>query len=415
VNVWLVNHYANPPSESGDARHYNHARELRRRGYQARIVACSFNHMTHRYMRMTSGRTWEHQEIEGVPFTWIRACPYRANMAKRILNMFQFTWRACRRNWAAGLPAPDLVMGSTPHPFSALAAERLASRYGVPFILEVRDPWPYVLTEIGRYSPSHPFVALVDKTMRYLYARAARIVMFSRDSSDLLVRYGADAGKIVWIPHGVDLRVLPAPRPAPEDGQFTVTYVGAHNQWNSLDAILDAAKLLQTEGATNVGFRFVGGGASKPGLIARARSEGLRNVRFDGPVVKRDVPEIMHASDAFIINNHNDGVSKQWMSFQKIYDYLAAGRPIVFGCCSPNDPVRESGAGISVEADNPTELAGAIRALSRRSPEELWEFGVRGRRYMEKTYNLPLLVNRFEAMIAEITGNARQGIGAVAG
>jgi glycosyltransferase involved in cell wall biosynthesis len=403
VNVWLINHYAYPPTEPGDARHYSHARELLCRGYGARIIACNFHHLTHKYISMAAGRIWEHCVLEGVPFTWITARPYRANSVARIWNMLQFGRRAWKGDWAVGLPPPDLILGSSPHPFAALAAEQLASRHGVPFVLEIRDPWPLTFTEVGGYSKYHPFVQLVDRTMRYLYARAARIVMFSKDSADLLVRYGADPQRIVWIPNGVDLRSTLEPRPAPDDGQFTVTYLGAHNQWNSLDVVLDAAKLLQNAGVRDVLIRFVGDGASKPGLVERARTEGIRNVRFEDPVTKKQVPGILHTSDAFIINNRKDGASKGWMSFQKMYDYLAAGRPIVFGCCSNCDPVRESGAGISVEADNPAELARAIQYLSGRSREQLWEYGLLGHRYIEKAYNLPLLVDRFESLIADLT------------
>lgn len=402
MNIWLVNHYANPPSEPGDARHYSHAHELMRRGHSVRIVACNFNHLKHEFMPMTPGRIWEHHVFEGVPFTRIAARPYHGNSFARIWNMIQFARRVWKGDWAVGLPTPDLILGSSPHPFAALAAERLASRYGSPFVLEIRDLWPYVLTEVGGYSPYHPFVQLVDKTMRFLYARAGRIVMFSRDSADMLVRYGADPQKIVWIPQGVDLRSNPAPRPAPEDGRFVVTYLGAHNYWNSLDTVLDAAKLLQSAGVNDVSIRFVGDGVCKSGLVERARSEGIHNVCFDGPVTKKQVPEILHTSDAFIINNRKDGASKGWMSFQKIYDYLAAARPIVFGCCANNDPVRESGAGISVEADNPAELARAIEHLSRLPREQLWEFGLRGHRYIEEGYNLPLVVNRFEALVSEL-------------
>src|SRR5262249_45097792 len=147
-----------------------------------------------------------------------------------------FGHRAWRGKWAAQLAPPHLILGSSPDPFAALAAERLAARYGVPFVLEIRDLWPYVLTEVGGYSQFHPFVQLVERMMRYLYARAAKIVMFSQHSGDLMTRYGADAKKIVWIPNGVDLSLSPDPRPAPGDGPFIVTYLGAHNQWNSLEA-----------------------------------------------------------------------------------------------------------------------------------------------------------------------------------
>lgn len=405
MNIWLINHYANPPHEPGDARHYSHARELIRRGHHVRIVACNFDHLKRRYLRMTEGRSWEHQVFDGVPFTWITACPYQTNFQfARIRNMAGFAYTSWKADWAAELPKPDLILGSSPDPFAALAAERLAARYRVPFVLEIRDLWPYVFTEVGGYSKYHPFVQLVDKMMRYLYARAARIVMFSRNSTELLVRSGAAQDKIVWIPHGVDLAMNPDLGPAPDSGRFTVTYLGAHNQWNSLDAVLDAAKLVQNAGGRDVLFRFVGDGVCKPGLVERARAEGIRNVRFEDPVPKTQVLQIKQNSNAFIINNRKDAVSKGWMSFNKLYDYLVAGRPVIFGSCTDSDPVREAGAGLSVAADDAAALAGAVGFLAGRSCEQLYEYGSRGRKFVEQNYSISALVDRFEAMACDITG-----------
>jgi len=241
-----------------------------------------------------------------------------------------------------------------------------------------------------------------------------RIVVFSGGSIDLMTRYGADPKKIVWIPHGVDLSLNPAPLPAPDDGVFTVTYLGAHNQWNSLDAVLDAARILQNDGVKNVLLRFVGDGESKPALVARAKAEAIHNVRFDNPVPKTQVPAIKHQSDAFIINNRRDKVSSNWMSFNKIYDYLAAGRPVVFGSCSQEDPVREANAGISVHADDARMLAQAIALLARQSPEQLRAYGLRGRAFIEKNYSIPSLAQRFEATaeacIAEISSGAESNV-----
>jgi glycosyltransferase involved in cell wall biosynthesis len=408
MNFWLINHHANPPHEPGDARHFSHARELIRRGHQARVIACNFDHLKHAYLPVSTGRRWENLEHAGVPFTWISACPYQTNLEfARIRNMFEFAWTAWGNRWAAELPAPDLVLGSTPDPFAALAAERLAARYRVPFVLEIRDLWPFVFTEVGGISKYHPFVQLVDHVMRYLYARAARIVMFSGNSTKLLIQSGAAPIKIVWIPHGVDLAMNPELGPAPNDGQFTVTYLGAHNQWNSLDAVLDAAKLLQDAGNRKVTFRFVGDGVSKPALVNRAAAEGIHNVRFEAPVPKTQVPQIKQSSHAFIINNRRDGASRGWMSFHKLYDYLAAGRPVVFGSCTSNDPVREAGAGLSVAADDPQALAGAVQYLANCSSQQLREYGLRGRRFVEEHYSIPALVDRFETLACEVTGLPR--------
>ena len=61
-------------------------------------------------------------------------------------------------------------------------------------------------------------------------------------------------------------------------------------------------------------------------------------------------------------------------------------------------------AGISVAADDPAALAGAVEFLAGRTPQQLLEYGVRGRRYVEQNYSIPALVDRFEAMACELTG-----------
>jgi glycosyltransferase involved in cell wall biosynthesis len=404
MNIWIIHHYANTPYAPGDARHFSHARELIRRGHSVRIVACSFHHLTHDQMLEASAEQWVERVYDGVPFTWIRTSGYKGRSIRRILNMFAFSIGTARRKWAKGLECPDVIMGSTPHPFAALAAERLAAHYKVPFILEVRDPWPYVLTEIGGRSRFHPFIQLVDRTMRFLYRRASAIIMFSRDSTQLLASFGADPGKIVWIPQGIDLAMCPTPRLAPDDGVFTVSYIGAHNEWNSLDAILDAAKILQSSKSHPILIRFVGDGDSKQKLINKARSENILNVRFDPPVPKKDIRKILEESDAFIMNNRKDEVSRNWMSFSKLYEYLAAGRPVIFGSWTQNDPVSDSGAGISVPADDPEELAEAIRFIAASSPQELARYGKLGRSYIEQHNSIPVLVDRFEALIGAVTG-----------
>jgi glycosyltransferase involved in cell wall biosynthesis len=407
VDIWLIDHYTNPPQDLGDARQFSNARELMRRGHTVRVIACSFNHLTHSHYPQAPAHSWENQVFDEVPFTLIRSRPYRSNFEMaRILNMLDFAVNLWRSGWAEELEAPDLILGSAPDPFVALAAERLASRYRVPFVLEIRDLWPYSIIQVTGRSKYHPFVQVVDRIMRYLYSRASRIVMLSKNSTELLVKSGADRKKIVWIPQGVDLAMNPEPTPAPDDGVFTVTYLGAHNEWNSLDTILDAAKILENAGVTNVLFRFVGAGSSKQELIGKARTENITNVRFDDPVAKKMVYEVQHNSDAFVINNRRDGASKNWMSFNKLYDYLAAGRPVVFGSYTDNDPVRESGAGISVDAGDPAALAKAVQFLAGQSREQLFDYGRLGRKFIEENYSISVLTDRFEAIAYEVTGGA---------
>ena len=408
VNIWLVNHYANSPHEPGDARHWSHARELMRRGHRVTVISSSFHHLKHEQMKSVSRDRTVHQKVEGVPFVWMPTIGYQTDSILRVAGFFEFGYRVWRGNWAAHLTPPDLIVGSSPHPFAALGAERLATRYGVPFVLELRDAWPYVLTEVGGYSRFHPFVILVDRTMRFLYKRAARIILFSRDSIGELAKMGGDPKKVVWVPHGVDLTLTPEPNPAPSDQVFTVKYIGAHNQWNSLDRILDAAKHLQEKGVKGIEFRFIGDGVRKAFLKARAEDENIRNVHFDDPVPKNKIANILHDADAFILNNRVDGVSKRWMSFNKIYEYLAARRPVVFGSCTASNPVQESGAGVLVEAGNHVQIAEAVEMLAGMTPEHLDEMGLRGRMHIEANYSIKAIVNTFERMALDLVRRDRE-------
>jgi glycosyltransferase involved in cell wall biosynthesis len=161
---------------------------------------------------------------------------------------------------------------------------------------------------------------------------------------------------------------------------------------------------LQRSETKPVLIRFVGDGSRRPGLIARAKAEAIHNVEFVDSMPKSEIQRILHAADAFILNNRADNASKNWMSFSKLYEYLAAGRPVVFGTCTHNDPVRESGAGISVKADDPQALADAIVSLLHSTPDRLAEYGRLGRKHIESFYSIPVLVDRFERMAFEIAG-----------
>ena len=70
MHVWLVNHYALPPSEPGGTRHYALARYLVRRGHEVTIIAASFNHATGKQRSCAAGKLCTFEEFEGVPFLW---------------------------------------------------------------------------------------------------------------------------------------------------------------------------------------------------------------------------------------------------------------------------------------------------------------------------------------------------------
>ena len=365
MNVWLINQYAIPPKQAGITRHYMLARELQAQGHHVTIIASSFDHLTRQETRLKPGEAFLHQIMEGVPFLWLRTPPYPGNSMARIWNMICFAWKAWTSKGVAQLERPDVVIGSSPHLFSALAARWLAWRHGAPFVLEVRDLWPQSMIDLGKVHPRHPIVKGLGLIERHLYRAAAQIVTLLPGAASHLIEKGANPDRITWIPNGVDTERLPPPTPAASNRDtFTVLYAGSHGLANGMDSLLDtAAKLGQQGWAEKVQFVFVGDGPEKPRLMQRAETEGLRNVRFEAPVPKDQIFRVLAQADAFIVTTRNTGLYRSGISFNKIFDYLAAGRPIVFGTSAANNPIQDADAGISVLAEDPEAMAQAVIRL----------------------------------------------------
>lgn len=408
MRLWLINQYAIPPSQAGGTRHHGIARALMRRGHQVVLIAGDLDYASQQSSRLAPGESWRLETLDGVPYLWLRVPGYAGNSIGRVWSMLTFARRVMA--WADGWPlvAPELVIGSTPHLFAAWAAERLAARYKVPFVLEVRDLWPDSLVEVAGVSPRHPLVLAFERLERHLYRRAQAIVTLLPGAATRLVEKGARAETITWIPNGVDLALAPAPSPPPEGGPFVVTYAGAHGVANGLDSILDAAALLQQEGwEGKLKFRFIGTGPERARLQARVHDEDLRLVTLEDPVPKELVFQELARSHAFIATLRDVELYRYGISLNKLYDYLAMARPTVFGAKAFNNPIDEARAGLTVAPEDPRALADAVATLARMPAAERWEMSLRGRAFVEKYHDAGLLGGRLDDVLKAVV--RRQG------
>jgi glycosyltransferase involved in cell wall biosynthesis len=399
VNLWFVHQNAVPPSRSGLMRSYHLARLLTERGHRVTVIASSFDHRAH-VETLAPGEMMRRTVEDGVEFFWLRTPVYTGNTLRRAWNMIAFAHRVTTLVPRAGLGVPDLVVGSSPPPFAAFAAARLAKRYGAPFVLEVRDLWPQTLIDLRRFELWHPFVHLLLAVERQIYRRAARIVTVLPNAGAHMVEKGAAAARIDWIPNGIDLSCVPPPSPPAASGPFTVVYAGAHGFANGLGTVLDAAARLQQEPATrHVRLRLIGNGVEKPALQQRAAREGLANVTFDDAVPNARLYEVLAEADAFVANVRTSPLYRYGVSINKLFDYMAMARPTAIAISAFNNPIAEAGAGISVAADDAAGLARAIAELAALPPEERFAMGLRGRRYIETHHDYAQLAARFEASL----------------
>jgi glycosyltransferase involved in cell wall biosynthesis/O-antigen ligase len=394
MRIWIVNHYADPPDGLA-TRSFDIARRLIEKGNPTTIFACSFSHYHLKPARRLGWRLWREEDIEGVRYVWIAGTPYRSNDWRRVLNMLVFTVLAFVAG-AVRRERPQVVVGVSVHPLAALSGYFLARIKGARFFFEITDLWPETLIDFGRLRPDGRAARWMRTLERYLFEQSERIIMLWRHTDSYVESQGVSSSKILWLPHGVELARYEQLEPydgAP-DRPFRIMFLGGFVASNSVDTIIDAAAVLEKRGRSDIKFLLIGAGSARDGLISQAKSMGLKNVEFPPPVPKRDVSSVMGDADAFIYGLRDLPLYRFGISLNKLTDYLAAGRPIVFFGKSSYDPVRDANAGVSVPPGDPEVLADGIERLADLPPQERMEMGERGRRYLVEYHNIPRLADR---------------------
>lgn len=401
MRIWIVNHYADPPDGLA-TRSYDIARRFGESGHPTSIFVSNFSHYRFRPMRrLRPLHLWQEEDIAGVRLIWLRTSPYRRNDWWRVINMVSFTVLAL----VAGTirrERPDVVIGVSVHPLGALAGFFLARIKRARFFFEETDLWPQTLIDFGRLRPDSLSARGMRWLERFLYRKAERIVMFMRHTEEYVRSQQASPEKILWVPHGVELsryRELQPYAGAP-DRPFRVMFLGGFLRSNSIETILDAARILKSRGRDDVRFFLVGSGAEREDLMSHARTLGLENVEFPPAVPKSEIARVMSRADAFIYGLRDLPLYRYGPTLNKVTDYLAGARPIIFFGNSTYNPVKEAEAGFSVPPEDPVAVADAIERLVALTPEQRVVMGRNGRRFVEEHHNIPKLAQRLLAAMA---------------
>ena len=401
--AWILNHYALEPGSTGPTRHHCLAKYLPANGWELHIIAASVEHTTGR-QRVAAGESARLEVLDGVPFLWVRTPSYRGNGWDRFLNMLTYTYRVLRRKYTAELPRPDVIIGSSLHPFGAWSGAILAARNRVPFVFEFRDLWPETLVAMGRISAGGPAARLLSMLEGWLCRRATRIFTPIPRCAERVAKYGVNPDNLCWVANGVDLSRVPASAPSSERTDvFTLMYLGAHGMANDLGTLIDAMTLLkERDGIPSIRCILVGDGPQKQALVACAESRGLDNVRFEAPVAKADVPAVAAQADAFVICVRDlPELYRYGICMNKLCDYMVMGRPTVAALSAANNPIAESGSGLTVPPENPTLLADAIVELASCSVEQRDRMGRCGRQYVERELSCEVLASSLARLLDE--------------
>ncbi len=411
--IWIVNHYAIPPAYGGLNRHYYFAKYLKRMGYQVRIFSSSAVHNAGINMIEPGCRDLTREvESDGVAYTFVKTCSYGGNGLSRVQNMLQFPMRLHKAY--RQFERPDVIFTSSPTPFGALEAVRLAKKLRVPVVVEVRDLWPESLVAYKGLSRRNPVMWCLYRLEKYLYKKADRLVFTMPGGADYIKERrwskAVPQEKLRHINNGVDLEEFDANRvqctlndPDLEaTDTFKVVYTGSIREVNHVGSLVEAARLMQTmPGCEQVRFLVYGDGTERDPLQQRCEREHITNIVFKGHVERRYIPYILSKADVNVIAVRQSAIMRFGCSLNKLFDYMASGRPVVSNLHVAHDLIAQYGCGVTTQNQEPEELARAIDGI-RRLPREEYDKMCANARRGAQDFDYANLTRRYAALLEEV-------------
>jgi glycosyltransferase involved in cell wall biosynthesis len=303
---------------------------------------------------------------------------------------------------------PDVVLGPSVPLLTGLAAERIAYRFGVPFVFEVRDVWPDALVDMGGLSKTSPVYLAFRYIEKFLYRKAARISSTLPYLFNHVANSGGDPGKIIVIPNGIDLSKYDNNEQydGGSNDRLTVMYVGGFGLDHDVPSIIEAARILQERGDRRFNFILMGDGVRKFECEVLAERYRLSNLAIKAPVPKSSLPIVQREADVFIAAITDSLSYRFGLNLNKLCSYFASGRPVLFAGNPPNNPVMEAGAGICVPAHDPDAIVSGLNKMAAVSSEGRLRMASYGREYAKNVIAMPALGDRMEAMLSRVVCEA---------
>ena len=302
----------------------------------------------------------------------------------------------------------DLIYCEIPPNDVALAAAEYAKKKGIPFVPDVNDLWP----EAMRMVLDIPVVSDIlfyplQRDAEKVYSLVSGIIGTSDEYRDRpLKNQKLDVprktvyvgNEIAEFDKGVETYGPQIQKPG---GEFWVSYAGTIGTSYDIRTMVLAGRELLDRGIDQIKIKILGGGPLKEELENLAKEKECTNVEFVGYAPYPKMAAYLAKSDILV----NSFVKKAPQSIvTKIGDYLAAGKPMINTCMSPEfrQKVETDGFGINILPEDVKILTDAIMDLYK-DREGCRIMGEKARKIAEEQFDRPESYKKIIELIEELT------------
>lgn len=386
--IWLWNHYATDMYKNHGGRHYWFAENLIKQGYEATVFCANTYHNKTEYID-TVNKKYTTDVLNEIPFVFIKTSSYSDNGLHRIRNMITFYKNLfpVAREYAKLNGKPDIILASSVHPLTLVAGIKIAKKFGIPCICEIRDLWPESFVAYNIIRKNNPILKLLYAGEKWIYKKADKLIFTMEGGKDYIIEKGwdkehggpIDINKVYHINNGVDLEVFDYNKEhyvlededLTEDGTFKVVYAGSIRLVNKVEKILDVAKHLSGQ---NIKFLIWGDGDQLDPLRKRVKDEQINNVCFKGRVDKKYIPYITSKAQLNIILGDNLPLYRYGSSANKLFDYFASASPTLSTKKYRYSLINRYKAGIELEDSSAERVAESIMYFKNLNKSDYEEY-----------------------------------------
>lgn len=405
MNILYLNHYAGNLDLGMEFRPYYMAREWVKKGHRVTIIAGDFSHL--RVKNPEVEKDFQNEFVDDIRYCWVKTGKYKGNGIKRAFTMLRYVskiWLNARE--IVNSIRPDIVIASSTYPLDTFAGQKIKKLSQAKLLHEVHDMWPATLIELGGMKRYNPFVVLMQMGENSAYRNSDYVVSMLPCAKKYMIKHGMREEKFVNIQNGVVLSEWENGKKIPQmhsqileeiktNGDFIVGYFGGHALSNALDILLDAAKMIKY---CKIKFVLVGSGVEKKRLMKRTTDEKIDNIIFLDAIEKLSIADLMRYFDCCYMGSLKSPLYRFGISFNKMYDSMMAGLPIVCAIDTPECPVEKYQCGIMIRDGSALGIQKAIEKIYNMSETERKEMGLRGKKAVLKYYNYEILAEQFEEL-----------------